>query len=562
MSTEEKIYRLKKEFERKERGVELLPIQRAWIKRHIKSNRVMFGGYGGFVFIRVLLELLSPFIVYYMSSEIVLRGISADVFGHVAIYVTTYLIVSSLAIYFEKRNVFQLVNSIRFSWFRRYMYNMNRVVAVSEIGLFLAKISYQLTLINSSYTPVVSGLFKTTCLLVIVTLYILTIKVELIWLVVVIVFILSLILIAGKLIVENLIVKEQTLSSTIVQYLVESLGRRYYLRRDSLIDKRVSRFAKLVELDTVIRTRRSFFMDYSFAFLYVTVILGSIIAFVYRSELIAYISQVEDRQILPITVFVGLFVNYLYTALRAGLNIYPLYLGLCLVTPDYVERVGTSFPVEVNKIVFRVKKYYPYINHKPLRLQNYVFNAGDRVAFIKQEHGGDNKLFKILSGTDVRSGAGWYVTVNGKRHSYAQWLRKYDIPYSIVPQDNERRIVEIITGKVGDMLYPVDFINVNEWVHRVPELAFIDRIPLGLRTVGSSSYLSMAEMCLVQLAGFLYQQRSILLLDPIYSTMNHPAVDSMLKQVSTNNKSSIIICFYYGNHNSSLAFTQTHHYIN
>jgi len=522
--------------------------QKSYLKnyasKHKNSILILFF----FLFSQILVEVALLFYgrIYFKQIVTLLeRPMLWKAFLVLLVMIGLYISVSYLAIKASRTILVEFINNIRENWFTRYLTKFSAEGNKSSRVKLLTKMTYHFSLVQMGFNQVLTNAIYTLFSLFIILAIIPTIAPRYLILVPVILLVYILIIGLGYYISYKYVSKEQTLSTSIVNHVADSIYRIEFIKQHDREQVEIDHLNNLVELDSYFRIRRGLWMSMGGRVMFVSVLLffsALQILRVYYPDLMLQ----EASDTLFISGIISLvLIRVAYKTMSLGLFLPPLRIGLILATPssDLEAVSGEKYKLSKLELYSSKTKLNPILKDYYSDL-SFEFEKGDRVQFVLEDEKEAFNLRTIFSGNSLKGRMTWHVKVNSKREKYQKWGELYDLPYVLRSNlASEVSIGELVSGLPKREIGESEINDIFTLLSKYKEFQFVFDLAKTTAVITKESSFTQSELALLQLAHCLYKKPEVIIVNEAWNLQQNQDVQSIIKLVETKLTESIILNF-------------------
>ena len=433
------------------------PYHREYLLRFWQQQKKAIIKVGGLSFLAIAVEVfifvVARVVVRQLSLQLKMASMWHFIFA-LSVAILMYLLLSYFSIFFQKKLLIDLLNSLRSQWFKIVLRGQLLTTKTETKESIMAKVSYHFSLVTMGFNSALLGTLRAILIAIVVLLLSAFISWQmLLWggLAIAISLLLAFL---GYKVAYNYVSREQTFYTQIVKPMLRvfyDLSNYQLHGREALA---VKKFDSLVRLDSWFRVRRDIWMKYGGEILFVLILLGG--AFLYIIQL--YWPHVFRQEVSSL-FFYGVVITYIirlfYLSLRAGLFYVPLRLGLWLSIPDK-KPAKSKKTMYIENICFRSEKF-KLLDGDSYYEARWCFQKGGSYLFIDKNRERLDVLARLFSGFATHRVKPWLLSINNKRYLYKDYFKYRTTNYLISPLWHFQGTVgEFLLNKEGGDIRPSD----------------------------------------------------------------------------------------------------------
>ncbi len=544
------------------RMIELGRLQYQYLWNFLKTHHHLVIGLCALLLVRALIEaVLIIFGRYYISFDIP-SFIHRHFIPVIAILICVFLLVSFFALKYERSLVVLFANRIRRRLFASYLYRHSASVLSRSRAELMAQISYHLPLVSLGVSNVFFGISRFVLYGIMIGVLAHLGGFSVWW--ISLAYITTAVAVAALAYVFSRYwaSQEVTYYSRIMRDIETNASDTDFIARFGQERRVLAAFDRLVDFDSFFRIRRDIFMRIGYAFIFVLVLVFSLLVHMAPDRFLSFIgsSSAGHRLVL---IFLFVYASRALTeACKVGLYLFPARLGLFL-TVRPVGLFSRPYPrVVLTEAVlrFHARKIKLFPEGTYYREMNFVFHPGDRILIEGENLIGKSSLAKIFTGVSAHTPRAITVTAADTRLDFSQW--KNHIPHGIYFFDPtmriERSLIEFILGRVKEDISTEAFAAALLTMNQYPAIVALVA-PDGNYNVPAASVLSNPiQAFALHVLHCIATTPVFIVIDNFWLDLNYPRIHDMIQTLSRALSRSIMVIFSRVS-TDSLPYTQ--HYV-
>ncbi|PKM91042.1 hypothetical protein CVU82_03205 [Candidatus Falkowbacteria bacterium HGW-Falkowbacteria-1] len=512
----------------------------SYFKGFYKKNKVLFSLTLFLLVLQIIIELC--LLVISRNSVNIFKDRSGLLLFFIFLSLF-FLLISYLALKKEKTLSVYFANDVRKRIISFYLSRSEFKIGGRTHSDLMAKISYHLPLLSSSFSKVFFAFVRWFFYFVCFVFLVYFLKFKLIYFILFYLFVSVVVFFISYFASRHYISREVTFYSQILKHVSFNILDAQFLKRFSIEGGFLRKFDKLVEFDSYFRIRRDvwFRLAAKIVFLLVIVIYfcfnfwdGGSFNFLYNG----------DFNYLFFVFLVIYLSRSFYESSIAGLYMYPAKLGIMLsVFP--VKRPPKKVDAFIkNSISFHNRKTRLFLEGNYYRRLFFNFEKSKKYLFFGNNFSGKTSLAMVFSSLYTDNPMSWKIKIDGKRFDYSAWKNSRIKPYFFDPNfKSQRTLIEFICGKDKENIL-MEEIERNIEVVSSFKLIFDNLSTKGnynmdLSLIFNNSIRSFAAHCAYCLAN----KPQLIIIDNLWLDLNYELIKEMIILLSEELKSSIFIIF-------------------
>ncbi|MFZ4631972.1 MAG: hypothetical protein ACOYL8_02040 [Patescibacteria group bacterium] len=499
--------------------------------------------------VQSLLEISLPVFSSVIVKEVNIFIYNKQIVSYLSVLflgVAVYLVSAFLYLLVEKTLIIQLINELREHWFKLFLYRAPNRTNSRDKAKLLAKVTYHFSLLQVSLGASIGGALRWTINFFVLLAFALTSSWSLVFYVLASSIFSIILLVIGYYIGLYYLSREASLSSAIISHISEQADQVSLLQNQAREKESINQMRRLVALDSVLKIRRTLWMNYGNKLIYSLIVISTVLVIVVPSIFpdINFASLLSGIDIF-FGLIVALLIRQLYLGLRIGLNAVPTQIGLSLSLPQPESpRVRLDKVGEFKEIVFKSKKFKLTPGGSYFKNVEILFKSGCAYLFFGELGSGKNQLAKIFSGRSIEEGKPWIIRLNGERYLYKEWRRVSRRAFFVSGKiAGGASLAEIISGEAKTKIKSEQIEKICLLIEEIPALNFLNNIPKLIAANIDQTSFTEAEKVLVELAYCLIREPNLIVIDDSVFYLPDPRIKEMLEILAPRLKKSIIILF-------------------
>lgn len=477
----------------------------------------------------------------------------------ILIIAALYLSMSFGAIKSERVLIIRLINDLRASWFKLFLYKRPEEYSLENKGMLIAKVSYHLPLLSTGLANSLAGAIRWLMFVAILLFLSFVFGYKLLIFALIAIIVGLLVAAIGALVSYRFVTKETTFYSQIIRLLDFNLSDWRFVKTFKREGAVVKEFDSLVELDSYFRVRRDLWLRFSVSLVFIFLVLISFGAGTWNNRLEYFFGAASlDTRFVMIIALVY-FSRLLYESLRVGLYSVPLALGLKLSVPEFAPRhLGAGKELKAKSLIFSSTKTKLFKRSTAYRSFKFEFKRGERYLVNGGLRSGRSLLARLLAGQAVYGRRAWVIKLTKKRYFYNEFFDKYGGFYYFDPKfSSERSLLETVLGKEKTSVSALDLSRASTLVNQYPQLREIFGEREDWRYRADKFCTNTKNVFLIQAIYCLLNPPYLITIDNAFLDRNDAEIKAILSLLDKLLPQTIIIAFA-ASENSSFNYQKTY----